>query len=287
MYLINTTMAKLNSCFQRLFVFFNLLFAIVGGVIIGLGLLGQFGYNDSTSEFENQTKGFLVMYLVGGITMAMSLLGAYGAHGGKRIPLIVFLAACFICCFGLLRLAVPTAMYRSEMKQFVEAKFREALPLNEASPDVRQFTERIQLNLKCCGLFSYTDWGNNVPDSCLCQGEEDQMEGTCLNIQYRLLFLSEYRMTGHQKLIYKQTCFPILEGYLAKALDIVLGVSFGFAALALLGAVMSAVLLAQLRSSTVAVPVVFSVSSHPSTFDFSSHPPKYSKLYDEPEKPEK
>lgn len=29
------------------------------------------------------------MYLVGGITMAMSLLGAYGAHGGKRIPLIV------------------------------------------------------------------------------------------------------------------------------------------------------------------------------------------------------
>uniref|UniRef100_A0A8C7PH28 Tetraspanin n=1 Tax=Oncorhynchus mykiss TaxID=8022 RepID=A0A8C7PH28_ONCMY len=261
-------MAKLNSCFQRLFVFFNLLFAIVGGVIIGLGLLGQFGYNDSTSEFENQTKGFLVMYLVGGITMAMSLLGAYGAHGGKRIPLIVFLAACFICCFGLLRLAVPTAMYRSEMKQIVEAKFREVLPLNEASTDVRQFTERIQLNLKCCGLFSYTDWGNNVPDSCLCQGEEDQMEGTCLNIQYR-------------------TCFPILEGYLAKALDIVLGVFFGFAALALLGAVMSAVLLAQLRSSTVAVPVVFSVSSHPSTFDFSSHPPKYSKLYNEPEKPEK
>ncbi|XP_052370529.1 tetraspanin-8-like [Oncorhynchus keta] len=278
-------MAKLNSCFQRLFVFFNLLFAIVGGVIIGLGLLGQFAYNDSTSEFENQTKGFLVMYLVGGITMAMSLLGAHGAHREKRIPLIVFLVACFICCFGLLRLAVPTAMYRPEMMQIVEEKFREGLPLNEASPDVRQFTERIQLNLKCCGLFSYTDWGNNVPDSCLCQGEEDQMEGTCLNIPYRLLFFSEFRMTGHQKLIYKQTCFPILEGYLAKALDILLGVSFGFAALALLGAVMSAVLLAQLRSSTGAVPVVFSVSS--SKFGFSSHPPKYTELYNEPEKPEK
>lgn len=50
---------------------------------------------------------------------------------------------------------------------------------------------------------------------------------------------------------------------------------------------MSAVLLAQLRSSNVAVPVVFSVSSHPSKFSFSSHPPKYSELYNEPEKHEK
>jgi hypothetical protein len=48
---------------------------------------------------------------------------------------------------------------------------------------------------------------------------------------------------------------------------------------------MSAVLLAQLRSSTGAVPVVFSVSS--SKFGFSSHPPKYTELYNEPEKPEK
>ncbi|KAM9403468.1 tetraspanin-8-like isoform 1-T1 [Salvelinus alpinus] len=280
-------MAKLNSCFQRLFIFFNLLFAIVGGVIIGLGLLGQFVYHDSTSEFENQSKGFVVLYVVGGITMAMSLLGAYGAHRQKRIPLIVFLVACFIGCFGLLRLAVPTAMYRSEMEQIVEEKFREVLPLNEASPDVRQLTERIQLNLKCCGLFSYTDWGNNIPDSCLCEGEEDQMEGTCLNIPYQLSFFSEFKMTEQQQLIYKQPCLPILQGYLAKVLDILLGFSFGFAALALLGAVMSAVLLAQLRSSTVAVPVLFSVSAHLSKFSFSAHPPKYSELYNEPEKAQK
>ncbi|XP_013996510.2 CD63 antigen-like [Salmo salar] len=276
---------------------------IAGGVIIGLGLMGQFVYHGSTSEFENQSKGFVMLYVVGGITMVMSLLGAYGAHREKRIPLIMFLVAplvlgcslstrfstsssSFIVCFCLLCVALPTAMYRPEVKRIVEEKFREVLPLNEASPDVRQLTERIQLNLKCCGLFSYTDWGNNVPDSCLCQGEEDQMEGTCLNIPYQL-FLSEFRMTGHQKLIYKQTCFPIIEGYVAKALDILLGASFGFAALALLGAVMSAVLLAQLRSSTVAVPVVFSVSSHPSKFSFSSHPPKYSELYNEPEKHEK
>ncbi|XP_055772666.1 tetraspanin-8-like [Salvelinus fontinalis] len=280
-------MAKLNSCFQRLFIFFNLLFAIVGGVIIGLGLLGQFVYHDSTSEFENQSKGFVVLYLVGGITMAMSLLGVYGAHRQKRIPLIVFLVACFIGCFGLLRLAVPTAMYRSEMEQIMEEKFREVLPLNEASPDVRQLTERIQLNLKCCGLLSYTDWGNNIPDSCLCQREEDQMEGTCLNIPYQLSFFPEFRMTEQPQMIYKQPCLPILQGYLAKVLDILLGVSFGFAALALLGAVMSAVLLAQLRSSTVEVPVLFSVSSHLSKFSFGAHPPKYSELYNEPEKAEK
>ncbi|KAK6292354.1 hypothetical protein J4Q44_G00369380 [Coregonus suidteri] len=273
-------MAKLSSCFKRLFIFFNLLFAIVGGVIIGLGLLGQFFYHGSTSEFENQTTGFVVLYVVGGVTMAMSLLGAYGAHRGKRIPLIVFLLTCIIGCFCFLRLAVPTAIYRPEVEQSMEEKFREVLPLNRASPDVRQLTERIQLGLKCCGLFSYTDWGQNVPDSCLCQGEEDQVEGKCQNIPYEFLFLSE-------KLIYRQACFPILKGYMAKAMDIVLGVFFGFAVLSLLGAVMSAVLLAQVRRSTVGVPVVSSVSSQLSKFSFSYQPPKYSELYNVPEKSEK
>jgi len=41
------------------------------------------------------------------------------------------------------------------------------------------------LQLHCCGLFSYMDWEDNIPDTCLCdQGEE--MEGMCQSVSYQV-----------------------------------------------------------------------------------------------------
>ncbi|KAJ8008830.1 hypothetical protein DPEC_G00082500 [Dallia pectoralis] len=274
-------MAKLNVCLKRIFIFFNLFFAVVGGLILGLGLVGRLFYQRNTAEWENQTSGFTVMFVVGGVTIAISLVGAYGAQREKRIPLIVFLTACFVACFGLLRLAVPAAIYHPMLENDMEGMFRAKLPLNKAPPGVQEVAESIQQTLKCCGLFSYTDWGHDIPNSCLCQDSEDEIEGKCQYVQYQSMLLS---FTDPQKLIYKQTCFPVLKFYLSKAMDIFLGVFFGLAALALLGAVISAVLLAQLMKSTVGVPVVFSVSSLPAKRNIWSQPPKYTELYNEPEK---
>ncbi|KAL0967236.1 hypothetical protein UPYG_G00249590 [Umbra pygmaea] len=271
-------MAKL-SCFKGIFIFFNLLFAVVGVLIIGLGLIGHLAYHEQISEFENQSAVFTIIYLVGGVTVMVSLLGAYGAHKDKKVPLIIFLTVCLVVFLGLLRLAVPSAIYRPEVNQALEARFRSMLPLNRASPDHQLLAENFQESFKCCGMFSYSDWGQKIPDSCLCQFQQDEIRGDCQSVQYDSLIFSAY---GLQKRIYKQTCFPIIMYYLTKMMDISLGVLFGFSALALLGAVMSAVLLCQLRRSIVQVPMVFSVSS-PDKFNIYSKPPKYSELYNEPD----
>ena len=44
----------------------------------------------------------------------------------------------------------------------------------------------VVFQLHCCGLFSYRDWNQNIPNSCLCDQEEEEEEGTCQNINYRV-----------------------------------------------------------------------------------------------------
>uniref|UniRef100_A0AAY5KWR8 Tetraspanin n=1 Tax=Esox lucius TaxID=8010 RepID=A0AAY5KWR8_ESOLU len=246
---------------------------IVGGVVASLGLVWHLFYQKEITELT-------LVFVVGGATTALSLLGAYGAHREKSIPLILFLAACCVACFGLLLLTVPAAIYRPQVEQEFEEKLRAAPPLYTASPDIRELAQSIQRSLKCCGLFSYTEWGPKIPDSCLCQAVDDEISGKCQDVQDRYFALP---LMGFHKLIYKQTCFPILQYYMSKGFDIIFGVLFGLASLALLGVVMSAILLAQLRRSTAGVSVVFSVSSLPSKQKIWSPPPKYSELYNQPE----
>ncbi|XP_035504092.2 uncharacterized protein LOC118318484 [Scophthalmus maximus] len=45
--------------------------------------------------------------------------------------------------------------------------------LNNNNCDLLHNVYRWQTEFKCCGLGSYQDWGSAIPDSCLCEGEDD------------------------------------------------------------------------------------------------------------------
>ncbi|KAJ4923281.1 hypothetical protein JOQ06_026097 [Pogonophryne albipinna] len=120
--------------------------------------------------------------------------------------------------------------------------------------------------MQCCGLFSYRDWEDSIPDTCLCSGAEE-MAGICQNV---------YTARLEQKVIYTKTCFPILLHYVLLFVDIMIGVFFTLAVLALLGLALSSVMIHQmrhaLRAPAMTVPVIF-----------SAMPPKYEELKNPPE----
>ncbi|KAG5846141.1 hypothetical protein ANANG_G00146640 [Anguilla anguilla] len=76
-------MAKVNCCIKGVFIFFNILFEIAGGVLLALGILGHVLYRDS-EEFNTMVVGVVFLYILGGVTMVISFLGAYGADCGKN-----------------------------------------------------------------------------------------------------------------------------------------------------------------------------------------------------------
>ncbi|XP_076577808.1 tetraspanin-8-like [Chaetodon auriga] len=263
-------MAQVNTCLKRTFTIFNIFFAIVGGVIITLALLWQILTNvNGGDNLEGRTTSLIILYIVGSVTMVIAILGAYGAHKESKVCLIVFLVCMVIGSLLMLRAGIPTALTRPQLVGVLEDKFRELLPLDKASGEVKNMAESLQTQLHCCGLFSYEDWEQNIPDSCLCSPEEE-MEGKCQAVAYMHLMQPK-------KSVYMKTCLPIIIYYVLLLVDIMIGVVFTLAVLALLGMVLSSIMIHQMRypnrpTVLLSVPAIF-----------TTPPPKYQELHNPPQ----
>ncbi|XP_035530691.1 tetraspanin-8-like [Morone saxatilis] len=264
-------MPQINTCLKRTFTIFNLFFAIIGGAIIVLALLCQSLTNINGGNMEGRTTSLLILYVVGGITMVIAILGAYGAHKESKVCLIVFLVCMVIGSLLMLRAGIPSAIVRPQLEGILEQKFRQFVPLDKASDEVKNIADALQTGMHCCGLFSYTDWEDEIPSSCLCN-EEEEMEGLCKAADYTRLL--QFRS---QKLVYAKPCFPMLMHYVLLMADIVLGVIFTLAILAVLGMMLSSIMIHQMRyperpTLLMHVPAIF-----------TTPPPKYEELHNPPQ----
>nr|XP_046234720.1 tetraspanin-8-like [Scatophagus argus] len=263
-------MAHVNTCLKRTFTIFNIFFTIVGGAIIALALLSQVLTNvNGGDKLEVRTTGLIVLYIVGSVTMVIAILGAYGAHRENKLCLVVFLFCMVIGSLLMLRTGIPAAIARPQVEGVLEDKFHEFLPLDKAPQEVKNMAESLQIQLHCCGLFSYEDWEQNIPDSCLCS-QQEEMEGRCQTVSYNLLMMP-------RKSVYTKTCFPVILHYALLLADIVIGVVFTLAVLALLGMVLSSIMIHQMRypdrpTVLLSVPAIF-----------TTPPPKYQELHNPPQ----
>ncbi|XP_077355551.1 tetraspanin-8-like [Festucalex cinctus] len=261
-------MTQVNICVKLSLILSNIFFAIVGGAIITFALVLQVvtRFNDAT--VEGRYTALITLYVVGGITMAIAVVGAYGAHRQSRAALIVFLVCMVIGTLMMLRVAIPLAAVRPEVEGVMSDKLRHLLPLDEADEQTKGIANGVQEMLQCCGVFSYEDWRQNIPDSCLCD-DEARVEGKCYNIDYTFMMLQM------KKSVFRQPCFPIMVHYVLLVFDIVMGITFVLAFLALLGLTLSSILIHQLREgrrpAVMLVPAIFKPA-----------PPKYQELENAP-----
>ncbi|XP_041833497.1 tetraspanin-8-like isoform X2 [Melanotaenia boesemani] len=265
-------MAQINSCLKYIFIVFNFFFAIVGGVIIGLAVLAHFFANDEVEQnLEDHTAGVIVLYAIGITTMVIAIVGAYGAHKENKVCLVVFQT--FMVTGGLVmfRIAIPEVINRPKMEAMLDVELRKMLPLNRAEKKIRNMLDLLQTHMHCCGLFSYKDWEDDIPDSCECTEVVEKYE--CQNINYR----DFYQMKT--KSIYSEPCFPIILHYVLMVVDIGLGVFFFLAALAVLGSVMSSIMICQLRppkrSSVLLATTTISTPEPPKYQELERNPPPY------------
>ncbi|KAJ0012692.1 hypothetical protein NQD34_017026 [Periophthalmus magnuspinnatus] len=125
--------------------------------------------------------------------------------------------------------------------------------------------------MHCCGLFSYEDWRNNIPDSCLC--EQQEYGDKCETVNYYVSIKTYYLWHNGMP------CFPILMHYVLLIVDVMLGIVFTLAALAILGLGLSSLMIHQLRHPNRS-PVVLGIPAV-----FTPQPPKYQELQNPPSYP--
>ncbi|XP_039891938.1 tetraspanin-8-like isoform X2 [Simochromis diagramma] len=255
-------MAQINICLKRIFTVFNIFFMVVGGVAIVLALWCQFfmnirgGYN-----LEGRATKLFILFIVGCITIMITMLGAYGAHKENKVALITSLVYTVIGCWLMLITGIQAAIIHPQLRGIGVETFSELVPLDKSSTYVRNMTEDIQKQFHCCGLFSYKDW-ENIPDSCVCSQEEEK-EGKCQTVKNNTFMLQ-------RKSVYTKTCFPTIMDHIQFHYNIILVVSFTLAILALLGIILSSIMIHQLY-----------YPNRP-TIMISLMPPKYKELHNAP-----
>ncbi|XP_061662424.1 tetraspanin-8-like [Syngnathoides biaculeatus] len=259
-------MTQVNSCVKISLIVSNVFFAIVGGACLCLALLLQVLTHFSDASLEGRSAGLTLLYVAGAVTVVVAVVGAYGAIRQSRPALVAFLVCMVIGTLLMLRVGTSVAATRPEIEGGMAERFRQLLPLDVAKEKTQIIANAVQEKLHCCGLFGSDDWRQKLPDSCLCDAL-DQVEGKCHDVSYKV-------MTPQKKSVF-QPCFPIIVRYVFLAFDVVTGIAFVLATLALLGLTLSSILIHQLRAS--ARPAVLLVPTI-----FKPGPPKYRELHDVP-----
>ncbi|KAM8740370.1 uncharacterized protein AB9X84_020238 isoform 1-T2 [Acanthopagrus schlegelii] len=248
----------INPWLRRSYIVFNISLPIVGGLFLA-GLyqsLDDFSRgNDvrqktpsdtgdalsqlSVSQFDRQRTEPIILYVVGSVTMLIASLGIYGALKENLVALAVNLIGILL----MIGAAVLVVFARPQSESRMEERWLSFLPLDQASDAVKNKAEALQTSLHCCGLLSYEDWQQNIPDSCLCNQEEKEEEGKCQTIDYGNFLLNLVR---EKKSVFRQNCFPLMLDSATTDANIKLCSVITLLLLTLLGLVLSSLIIYQM-----------------------------------------
>ncbi|XP_065738174.1 CD82 antigen isoform X2 [Phocoena phocoena] len=219
---------------------FNLLFFVLGAVILGFGVWILADRSSFISVLQTSSTslkaGAYVFIGVGGFTMLMGFLGCIGAVNEVR------------CLLGMLK---------QEMGSIVTKLIQNYTDGHEDS--LQETWDYVQAQVNCCGWVSFYNWTENAelmnrinityPCSCKNKSKDDS------SILPQTGFCEAPVGNGTQSSnnpdewpVYKEGCMEKVQAWLQENLGIILGVCVGVAVIELLGMLLSITLCRHVHS---------------------------------------
>ncbi|KAM8909416.1 tetraspanin-8-like [Spinachia spinachia] len=213
-----------NKCVKFLLFFFNLLFWLSGCVILGVSIYLKVD-KDRNVITNEAIPGIDLMIAIGVIIMLLGFLGCCGAIRENRCMLLMFFISLLVIFILLLALGILGAVEEKKVKDWVKERLNKFTPLSSQPSDVRDDLEKLQGELKCCGLANGpSDW-TVLPASCRCNAT-----------------VPECPAGG----VYSTPCSTQIITLMEKNMEVVLGIAFAIAILLIFGMVFSMVLYCQI-----------------------------------------
>ncbi|KAK2497821.1 hypothetical protein MC885_002963 [Smutsia gigantea] len=234
---------------------FNLLFFILGAVVLGFGvwiLADRSSFISVLQTSSSLQAGAYAFIGVGAVTMLMGFLGCIGAI--KEVRCLLGLYFVFLLLILIAQVAAGVLFYLNmgELKQEmgnIVAKLIQNYKDNHEDR-LQEAWDYVQAQVKCCGWASFHNWSDNVelmnrtnityPCSCEDQGDEDASppvrKGFCEAPR------GNRTQTGNNLEdwpVYTEGCMEKVQAWLQENVGIILGVCVGVAVIELLGMLLS------------------------------------------------
>ncbi|XP_033934966.1 tetraspanin-8-like isoform X1 [Pseudochaenichthys georgianus] len=229
-------MGKINGCIKCLFIFFNVVFAILGCVLFYLAVQIT-AFSHQVAALGGPSLAWSWVFALG--VLILPVLGIVAACMEKELVLRIFAGFMVAGMIIMLIFGIVVVVSRNTMNDSFDTVSAElAKPIMEAK-ETRNMLMAFEQSLQCCGVVSSSDWGMNIPQSCECKMQDK-----------RSLFSSRCKanvgLFGPDQ-IYATSCSSALFVIANFIFKIVMGICFTFAILALLALLMSVLMIHQIR----------------------------------------
>ncbi|KAM9220174.1 CD82 antigen isoform 1-T3 [Dugong dugon] len=241
---------------------FNLLFFILGAVILGFGvwiLVDKSSFISVLQTSYNSLRvGSYVFMSVGAFTMLMSFLGCIGAVNEVRCLLGVYFA--FLLLILIAQVAAGTLFYfkigkvKQEMGNIVMELIRN---YNSSQNNSAQNTwDYVQAQVQCCGWVSFQNWtenaelmsSTNITYPCSCKEKKQENDRPVMGFCQQPSNNTVISNNPEYWPVYKEGCMKKVQAWLQENMAVILGVCVGVAVIELLGMLLSICLCRHIHS---------------------------------------
>ncbi|KAJ0012673.1 hypothetical protein NQD34_017007 [Periophthalmus magnuspinnatus] len=228
-------MGKINGCLKCLFIFFNVLFAIIGCLLI-FGIVKASAVSGQFSTVGTPGIGWGWVFAIG--VLGISCLGIYAGCSEKPLALKIFAGFMVAGMVVMLIFGIYVAVTRNKLKDGFTNVTSEISKTYMEHPEFRAMLDGLQSSAECCGLSKPEDWGSTIPDSCSCSGPSTYGGYGCK---------SRPQGTSGPDQIYATSCGKYLFDVIDIVMKVLMGFCFGFAVTALLGLLVTLLMLHQVK----------------------------------------
>lgn len=229
-------MGKINGCLKCLFIFFNVLYAIIGCVLM-YGAVKLSIFSSQMAAVGSPGLGWIWVFAIG--ILGISSLGIFAACSEKELALKIFAGFMVLGMIIMMIVGIIVVVGRNKVRDNMDQIIAEAVKPFMENKDGRVGLEAIQPIGQCCGVMDAADWGDKIPDSCGCSagGAYDGVSGCKARPQ---------GVEGPVR-IYSKGCGEIVFGWIDLIFRIFMAFFFGFAVTALFGLLVSILMIHQVR----------------------------------------
>ncbi|XP_007944712.1 CD82 antigen [Orycteropus afer afer] len=244
---------------------FNLLFFLLGAVILGFGvwiLVDRSSFISVLQTSSNWLKvGAYVFIAVGAVTMLMGFLGCIGAVNEVRCLLGLYFA--FLLLILIAQVAAGTFFYfkmgevKQEMGSIVLKLIRSYKGNGSLEDSLQETWDYVQANVRCCGWVNFYNWTENaelmnhthITYPCSCEDKGTEKDGLVKKGFCEVP--SNSTQSGNYPEywpVYQEGCMERVQAWLQENLGVILGVCVGVAVTELLGMLLSICLCRHIHS---------------------------------------
>lgn len=244
---------EVSRTVKYLLFFFNVVFWILGGACLAIGVYARFENSTYSDFFGNVlTDPAFFFIIVGGIMFILGFTGCIGALRENICLLKFFSIALGVIFFLQIVLGILAFVFKGELERIVKDKLEKTVVNYRDNPDLRSILDKVQREFKCCGVNNYNDWNKNIYFNCSQETVEScgVPSSCCIKDQENKQCGYNVRTTGKlpDGRIYLTGCVEALSDWFDKNIVMIGAIALGIAVMQIMGISCSRSLIGDVRA---------------------------------------